>query len=89
VAGLFAAILMNREGRRNWTARTAIFALLLTATLLVFEAHDGFRSTAMLVFPGMLLISVMLLDRTSYMVATGIVLLAVAGLGILPDDNLR
>jgi PAS domain S-box-containing protein len=88
VAGLFAAIIMNREGRWSWAARTAIFALLLTATLLVFEAHDGFRSTAMLVFPGMLLISVMLLDRASYMVATGIVLLAVAALGIAERQGL-
>ena len=39
--------------------------MLLTAMLLVFEARDGFRSIAMLVFPGMLLISVMLLDRAS------------------------
>jgi len=57
-------------------------AVLLTAMLLVFEARDGFRSFAMLLFPGMLLISVMLLDRASYMTAAGMVLVAVAALGI-------
>ena len=31
--------------------------VLLSAILLVFQAHDGFRSHSMLVFPGVLLIS--------------------------------
>ena len=81
VAGLVAAMVTNRPGR-EWAARTAFLAVLLTAMLLVFEARDGFRSLAMLVFPGMLLISVMLLDRASYMTAAGMVLVAVAALGI-------
>jgi len=65
VAGLLAAAVINRAGRSDWAARTAFLALLLTAVLLVFEARDGFRSHAMLVFPGLLLISVMLPDRVS------------------------
>jgi hypothetical protein len=77
-----AAAVMNRAGRSDWAARTAFLAALLTAMLLVFEARDGFRSHAMLVFPGLLLISVMLLDRASYMTTAGIVLVAVAALGI-------
>jgi PAS domain S-box-containing protein len=88
VAGLFAAIIMNRAGRWQWAARTAILALLLTATLLVLDAHDGFRSHAMLVFPGMLLISVMLLDRASYLITAGIVLVAVVALGIAERKGL-
>jgi hypothetical protein len=81
-AGLVAAAVVNREGRSAWAARTVILALLLTATLLVFEARDGFRSHAMIVFPGLLRISVMLLDRGSYLVTAAIVLVAVAALGI-------
>ena len=88
VAGLVAAMIMNCAGRWEWAARTAFLAVLLTAMLLVFEAHDGFRSLAMLVFPGMLLLSVMLLDRASYMITAGIVLVAVAALGIAERQGL-
>src|SRR5215472_15511058 len=42
----------------------------------------------MLVFPGMLLISVMLLDRASYMTTAGMVLVAVAALGIAEKQGL-
>jgi PAS domain S-box-containing protein len=81
-AGLFAATILNRAGRSAWAARTTFLSLLLTATLLVFEARDGFRSLAMLIFPGLLLISVMLLDRASYIATAVTVLVAVAALGI-------
>ena len=82
VAGLVAATIINRAGMWEWAARITILAVLFTAILLVFEARDGFRSTAMLVFPMMLLLSVMLLDRASYMITASTVLLAVAALGI-------
>ena len=88
VAALVAAMATNRAGNWEWAARTAFLALLLTAMLLVFEARDGFRSFAMLVFPGMLLISVMFLDRASYMVTAGMVLVAVAALGIAERQGL-
>jgi len=88
VAGLVSAMIMNRAGRWEWAGRTAFLALLLTAMLLVFNARDGFRSHAMLVFPGMLLLSVMLLDRASYMITAGIVLAAVAALGIVEKQGL-
>jgi PAS domain S-box-containing protein len=81
-AGLVAAMVTNRAGNWEWAARTAFLAVLLAAMLLVFEARDGFRSLSMLLFPGMLLFSVMLLDRASYMITAGIVLLAATGLGI-------
>jgi len=71
-----------------WAGRTAVLVLLLGAILLVFEAHDGFRSHAMLVFPGLLLISVMLRDRASYLTTAVIVLLAVATLGIAETHGL-
>src|SRR3974390_1547421 len=54
VVGLVAAGVINRVGRADWAARTAFVAVLFTATLLVFAARDGFRSTAMLVFPGLM-----------------------------------
>ena len=86
--GLFAAAAMNRAGRSMWAGRTAVLVLMLGALLLVFEAHDGFRSNAMLVFPGLLLISVMLLDRASYLMTAGVVLLAVAAVGIAEKRGL-
>ena len=87
-AGLVAAMVTNRAGNWEWAARTAFLAVLLTAMLLVFEARDGFRSLAMLLFPGMLLISVMLLDRASYLITAGMVLVAVAALGIAEKQGL-
>src|SRR4051794_25525160 len=52
-ASLIVAAGINRAGRSDWAARTAFLSVLLTAVLLVFEARDGFRSHAMLVFPGL------------------------------------
>jgi hypothetical protein len=88
VVALVAAAAMNRAGMSAWAARIAILAGLLTAILLVLEARDGFRSHAMLVFPGLLLISMTLLDRKSYMTTAGIVLLAVVALGIAERHGL-
>src|SRR3954469_24418145 len=56
VAGLVAAWFMNRMGKWKWAARTALLVLIFTAVMLVFHASDGFRSHAMLMFPGMLLL---------------------------------
>jgi PAS domain S-box-containing protein len=81
-AGLVAASIMNRAGMWKGAARAAILTILLTAVLLVFLARDGFRSHAMILFPGLLLISVMLLDRASYIATASIVLFSVAILGI-------
>ncbi len=88
VAGLVVAMIMNRAGMWDWAARGAFSAVLLTATLLVFEARDGFRSLAMLMFPAMLLLSVMLLDRASYMITAGTVLLAVTVIGMAERQGL-
>jgi len=81
-AGLVAATAMNRAGMWRGAARAAILTILLTAVLLIFQARDGFRSHAMILFPGLLLISVMLLDRASYVATASIVLCSVAILGI-------
>src|SRR5215471_18073466 len=86
--GLVAAIVINRAGKWEWAAGLAFSAVLLTAILLVFEAHDGFRSNAMLIFPGLLVLSVMLLNRLAYSITAGFVLLAVAGLGIAERHGL-
>ncbi len=88
VAGLTAAAVMNRAGRSDWAGRALFLASLLTPILLVFEAHDGFRSHAMLVFPGLLLISLMLLDRAAYATTASIVLVVVTALGIAVRQGL-
>jgi hypothetical protein len=88
VAGLVVAMVMNRAGMPAWAARTAFLVVLLAAILLVFEARDGFRSHAMLAFPGLLFISVMLIDRASYVTTAVIVLVAVAALGIAEKHGL-
>ena len=66
----------------KWAAWTAFLALVLTAVLLVLQARDGLRSLATLIFPGLLLVSVMLLDRVFYIATAGSVLITVAALGI-------
>jgi PAS domain S-box-containing protein len=49
---------------------------------MVMGAHDGFRAITMLVFPGLLLIAVMLLPAGDYLVLAGVTLLTVTGLGV-------
>src|SRR4051794_16231525 len=44
IAGFIAAAAMNRAGKSDWAGRTAFVIVLLSAILLVFQAHDGFRS---------------------------------------------
>ena len=86
--GLVVAGVLNRAGKWQWSARTALPSLLLTAILLAIQARDGFRSHAMLLFPGLLLISVMLLDRAWYCGVASSVLVAVAAVGIAERHGL-
>jgi PAS domain S-box-containing protein len=88
VVGLIAAAVLNRFGRSLWAARLAVLSMMLTAIWLVVDAQDGFRSLSMLTFPGLLLLSVMLLDRVSYLTVAGIILLAVASLGMAERHGL-
>jgi len=88
IVGFVASAVINRAGRSDWAGRTAFLVVLLSAILLVFQAHDGFRSHSMLVFPGLLLISVMMLNRASYVMTAGIVVLVVAALGIAVKHGL-
>jgi PAS domain S-box-containing protein len=82
LGGLCAAAVLNHAGRPTSAGRIVILVLLLCAVLRVVHASDGFRSHAMLMFPGVLLLSVMLIDRSSYVATAGIVMLTVAALGI-------
>src|SRR5690349_11699498 len=52
IGGFVFAAIMNRAGRADWAGRTAFLIVLLAAIVLVFRAHDGFRSHSMLLFPG-------------------------------------
>uniref|UniRef100_Q02A22 histidine kinase n=1 Tax=Solibacter usitatus (strain Ellin6076) TaxID=234267 RepID=Q02A22_SOLUE len=88
IAGLVAAVALSRAGRSDWAGRTAFLIVLLSAILLVFRAHDGFRSHSMLLFPGLLLISLMMLDRASYVATAAIVVVTVAALGVAVKHGL-
>ena len=79
---LAGAAALNRAGKWQWAARMAVATVLLTAILLVVHAQDGFRSHATLLFPGLLLISMVLLDRSSYIMTALAALLSITGLGI-------
>ncbi len=80
--GLIAAMIINCAGKWKWAAWLAFSSVLLATVMLVYEARDGFRSNAMLIFPGLLLLSVLLLDRLAYTVTAAVILLAVAALGV-------
>ena len=88
LALIFAAAAMNRSGKWKWAAWTVTLAVLLYAVLLVVQAHDGFRSNAMLLFPELLLVSIILLDRASYFLTAIMILMAVASLGIAEMQGL-
>lgn len=88
MVGLVAALIMNRGGAWKSAGWTAFLAMLLAAVLLVLRAHDGFRSLAMLLFPALLLISVMLLDRIFYIATAGVVLVTVTVLGFAEMQGL-
>jgi PAS domain S-box-containing protein len=81
-AALIGAALTNRAGRSDWAGRIVFGVVFVSAVLLVFQANDGIRSHAMLVFPGLLLISLMLMDRASYIATATAILVAVAALGV-------
>jgi PAS domain S-box-containing protein len=82
VLGLVASAILNKTGNWKWAVRLAVFFALLNVITLVLEARDGFRSHAMVAFPGLLLLSVLLFDRASYFVVSALILLSVAALGI-------
>ena len=88
LGALCAASVLNRARQPTWAGRIVILALLLCAILRVVHAKDGFRSHAMLMFPGLLLLAVMLLDRASYLTTAGIVILIVAALGVAEKHGL-
>src|SRR5262252_5033669 len=79
---------MNRSGKWKWAAWTVSLGVLLYAVLLVFQARGGFRSNAMLLFPELLLISMMLMDRASYILTASMILMAVASLGLAEGVHL-
>ena len=53
LGGLCAAAVLNHAGRPTSAGRIVILVLLLCAVLRVVHASDGFRSHAMLMFPGL------------------------------------
>lgn len=79
---VFAAMATSYMGQWKWATRIVTFATLVALTMLVIGARDGFRSIAMLGFPGLLVISVLLLDRGSYVAFAAATLLIVTGLGV-------
>ena len=93
--GLLSTLVVNKRGNYRWAARLASIVVLVTASLLVMSAKDGFRSIAMLIFPALLVLSVLLLDWGDYAVFAGLAILAVTALGIgkiqgiLPFRTLR
>ena len=79
---VIAAIVTSYMGQWKWATRIVTFAILVALAMLVIDARDGFRSIAMLGFPGLLVISVLLLDRVSYLVFAFVTLLVVTSLGV-------
>jgi PAS domain S-box-containing protein len=77
-----AALVLNYFGQWAWAVRLAVFGALFANAFLVTEARDGFRSIAMLGFPGLLVIAVMLLRAVDYLLLASATLLTVTVLGV-------
>lgn len=82
LALLLCAMVLNRAGRWVWAARVSVSSLLLTAVVAMIQAQDGFRSHAVILFPGLLVLAIVLLDRTSYFVVGACTVVAAVGLGV-------
>lgn len=80
--GLLAALQFNRRGYWEWSARIGSLTILITAVLLVAQAKDGFRSIAMLIFPGVFVLSMLLLDSYYYAILSGATVVLVTALGL-------
>ena len=79
---VLGALVLNHLGKWVWAARLGTYGVLVATAFMVMGAHDGFRAITMLVFPGLLLIGVMLLPAGDYLVLAGATLLTVTGLGV-------
>src|SRR5271157_1027766 len=77
-----AALVLNYFGQWAWAARLAVFGALIADAFLAAQSRDGFRSIAMLGFPGILVIAVMLLRAADYLVLASATLLTVTALGV-------
>jgi PAS domain S-box-containing protein len=76
------ALVLNRSGKGTWAVRFAAGGILVADAMMVCVAHDGFRSIAMLSFPGLLVLAVMLLRADDYLLLALATLLTVTGLGV-------
>jgi PAS domain S-box-containing protein len=76
------ALLLNYFGHWAWALRLATFGALTASALITSGSRDGFRSLAMLCFPALLVIAVMLLRAADYVVLAGATLVTVTCLGV-------
>ncbi len=79
---VLAAVVLNYAGKWIWAIRLCALAVLFAVTCEVIGARDGFRTIAMLSFPGLLLIAIMLLRAVDYVVLALATLLTVTCLGV-------
>src|ERR1017187_523728 len=68
---VLGALVLNHLGKWVWAARLGTYGVLVDTAFMVMGAHDGFRAITMLVFPGLLLIAVMLLPAGDYLGLAG------------------
>jgi two-component system cell cycle sensor histidine kinase/response regulator CckA len=79
---VLGALVLNYVGKWRWATWLGTYGVMFAVALIVTEARDGFRSIAMLAFPGLLLIGVMSLRTRDYMALALATLLTVTGLGV-------
>ncbi|MCX6632736.1 MAG: PAS domain S-box protein [Candidatus Solibacter sp.] len=77
-----AALILNYVGKSFWAARIGAFGVLVALAFMVTGSNDGFHSIAMVCFPGLIVVAVMMLGKVDYLVLAFATLLTATGLGV-------
>ncbi len=83
-----AALALSYLGQWAWAIRLAALGALAVDAIMAAEAQDGFRSIALLGFPGLLVVAVLVMRAADYLVLAGATLLTVTVLGVAEINGL-
>ncbi|GEM_PF-3659579 len=79
---LFACGWLARQDKLEWAGKIICFSVLASGLLLMGVTRVGFREVAMQLFPLVLIIAAILLDRLSYLAFSALAVTGAAALGI-------
>jgi PAS domain S-box-containing protein len=86
LATTLISLVCNHLGSQIWAIRITICGMLFVASALAYVAHDGFRSIAISMLPGLLVVAALLIDPRWYLVLTALVVGIVTSIGLREMD---